>query len=296
MGPRGPERGIVAVTAAGEDLRPVDLAARLAPGLPVTVLVHGYRYAPGRSGHDPHHTLFAPCAWPRRLGFGRGAPGLCLGFGWQAQGPLSRVHAEAARASLALAALVHRLRQGGAGPVGFVAHSLGARVVLSALPHLEPGDAGRIVLLSGAEFRGPATAALASPAGRKAEVLNVTSRENDPFDLAVEWILGRGEGPALGSGLHLPNAVTLQIDGVAHRAGLRRLGYPVAGPARLVCHWSTYTRAGLFPLYRAFLHRPAQLPLAMLRAALPEDCAPRWSRLVPRLPLLPGGGAARGTS
>lgn len=294
---------IVAVTAADEGLRSADLPERLPAGTPVTVLVHGYRYAPGRAGHDPHATLFAPAAvpgqphpWPRRLGFGRGAPGLCLGFGWQAKGTLPRARDQAAYAALALADLVRDLRARGAGPVGFVAHSLGARVVLKALPHLAPGDARRIILLSGAEFRGAATAALSSPAGRQTEVLNVTSRENDPFDLAVEWMLGRGEGPALGSGLHLPNAVTLQIDGAAHRAGLRSLGYPVAGPARLVCHWSTYTRPGLFPLYRAFLQRPAQLPLGLLRAALPETCAPRWSRLVPRLPMMPGGGAARGTS
>ncbi|HMO07846.1 MAG TPA: alpha/beta hydrolase [Paracoccaceae bacterium] len=288
----------VAVIAAGADLSlAAPLPDALPPGAPVTVLVHGYRYAPGRAGHDPHATLFAAGAWPRRLGFRAAAQGLCLGFGWQANGSLRQAHAEAGRAAVALAALVRRLRERGAGPVGFLAHSLGSRVVLSALPLLEAGDAGRIVLLSGAEFCGPATAALTTQAGRAAEVLNVTSRENDPFDWAVEWLVGRGaddRGPALGAGLSLPNAVTLQIDGAGHREGLRRLGYPVAGPARLVCHWSTYTRPGLFPLYRAFLHRPAQLPLGLLRAALPEACAPRWSRLVPRLPMLPGGGAARG--
>ena len=46
-------------------------------------------------------------------------------------------------------------------PVRAIAHSLGARVVLSALPHLTAGDLDRAVLLSPAEFAGPAAARLA---------------------------------------------------------------------------------------------------------------------------------------
>ena len=113
-------------------------------------------------------------------------------------------------------------------------------------------------------------------------MLNVTSRENDLYDKALELLLGGPQACALGSGLDAPNAVTLQIDHPGHRAGLRALGFPTAAPVRRICHWSAYMRPGLFPLYRAFLHQPEALNTAMLRAALPPDTAPRWSRLFTR--------------
>ena len=95
----------------------------------------------------------------------------------------------------------------------------------------------------------------------------------------------------LGAGLDAPNAVTLQIDHPRHRDGLRDLGFPTAPPVRRVCHWSAYMRPGLFPLYRAFFHRPADLTLNDLRTALTADAAPRWSRLV-SLPAYGAGFAA----
>lgn len=273
---------VIAVNAC-EDHRAT--AVRLAPLIPqrpadapVTVMIHGYRYAPGRGQDDPHVSLFR--YWARRLRLGDPRPALAVGFGWNGAGTLRAASRRALEAGPALAALVAGLRAAGAPRVNLIGHSLGARVALAALPGLAAGDVGRVVLLSGAAFRAEAEAMLASPAGRGAEVLNVTSRENDLFDLAFETIL-RGRGPALGGGLD--GAVTLQIDHAGHREGLRRLGFPVAPPQRLVCHWSAYTRPGLFPLYRAFLHRPEALPLFRLRAALAPEPAPRWSRLIPRV-------------
>lgn len=271
---------VMPVYAASSD---ADLSFTLPPGA-ATVMVHGYRYAPGAGRDDPHRTLYAAHGrgWGRRLGLaGPASQGLAIGFGWDGTGSLRAAAMQADRAGEHLARLVRALRAQGAPAVSLIAHSLGARVALSALPGLLPGDVGRIVLLSGAEFRGRAEALLSTPAGRAAEVLNVASRENDLFDLAWEWLVP-GDGPAIGARLALPNAVSLQIDHPAHRDGLRALGFPVAPPRRLVCHWSSYTRPGLFPLYRAFLHRPGTLPLHRLRAALACDPAPRWSRLVPR--------------
>jgi len=273
--------------------------AALPPRAPVVVLVHGYSFSPRVDRHDPHRHILSltpdpdcwkAVSWPRHLGFGRSpGQGLAIAFGWEARGTLWRAGVEALRAGRALArlvALIRRLRPG--APVDLVGHSLGARVALSALPRLEPGDVGRIVLMAGAEFRRRARAAMDSPAGRTAEVLNVTSRENDPFDLCVELLLGAGSGRTLGHGLgrRQSNWLDLQIDDPASLAALRRLGFRVAAPAVLVCHWSPYLRPGLFPLYRAMLHDRARWPLGLLAAALPATQAPRWSRLLGR-PSLP---------
>jgi len=163
-----------------------------------------------------------------------------------------------------------------------LAHSLGARVALCALPDLMAGDVRRMVLLTGAEFTPAAQRALQSPAGRLLEVLNITSRENDLFDLMFEMTLsplGR-RGRALGTGFDAAQVLTVQIDCPAHRAALHRLGHRIAPPSARICHWSAYLRPGLFPLYRRFLHRPETLPFAALRTNLPRNQAPRWSRLV----------------
>lgn len=257
------------------------LAERLAwlpSDAPVAILIHGFRYTPTRTWMDPHNQILGAGSWPRRMGFGRGQEGLCISFGWNASGSLWRANAEAAQAGRALAALVARLRHQHDGPVGVLAHSLGARVALAALPHLGRGDITRMALLAGAEFCDTATDALH---GQKTEVLNVTSRENDGYDFLYETLMaplsGRRAISELPSG---PGAVTLQIDADDHRDGLARLGFPMRAAPRRMCHWSAYLRPGLFPLYRRFLMEPAALPLPMLRAALPEDVSPRWSRLL----------------
>ena len=274
------------------------LTANLSPGTPITIMLHGYRYTPYSPAKDPHRSIYATApghqtahtlSWSRRLGL-QGAR-LGIGFGWRADGSIWAAHAEAARSGASLATLIARLRAAGAGPVGLIGHSMGARVALSALAALKAGDVGRIILLSAAEFRVTAHQALATPAGSAALILNVTSRENDVYDKGIELLLGGHHGPALGAGLDAPNAVTVQIDHPRHRDGLRALGFPTAAPVRRICHWSAYMRPGLFPLYRAFLHRPETVTLPMLRAALPADTAPRWSRLFTR-PLPAAGFAA----
>jgi hypothetical protein len=278
---------VLAISANGATATlPTGAKAVLWPGVPVIVMIHGYRYSPDDPRNDPHSEILAAhplrrnariVSWPRRLGYGRGAPGVAIGFGWDAGGTLWQAHDRAGQAGRALAGLIAELRGLGAGPVSIIAHSLGARVAMSALQYLAPGDAGRIVLLAGAEFRDAARRALLTPAGRMAEVLNVTSRENALFDIGFRVLMAganRSAGPALGAGLALSNCVTLRIDDAPHRDGLRRLGFPVAAKARAVCHWSAYTRPGVFRVYRAFLHRPDDLTLAGLRAQLPVETPP----------------------
>lgn len=265
--------------------------AALRPNAPILIMIHGYRYSLRHAPLSPHVGILSLVpgkgktrSWPRHMGFGRNLDdeGLCIAFGWEASGTLWRAHAEAARAGLALALLIARLRELGAGPVDVMGHSLGARVALTALPVLHARSVGRMILLSGAELATTARHALASPAGRTTQVLNVTSRENDLFDSGYEWLIAPLSFGArsIGAGLDLPHCVTLQIDAPSHRAALDALGYPTARPDRRMCHWSGYTRPGMFPIYRAFLSRPSALPLPLLRSALATAGTPRWSRLL----------------
>lgn len=272
---------LVAVNAMGglpleRDPGSLDRAlADLPADAPVTILIHGYRYAPYQPHDDPHASILGPDGWPRRLGYGRGQTGLCISFGWNGSGTLWQAHRRAGEAGRALSSLVRRLHR--KGPVGVLAHSLGAHVALSALPHLGARDITRMALLSGAAFRDTAEHAID---GTKTEVLNITSRENDGYDLLFENLMAPMSGRRAISTLpSAPRVATVQIDDPRHRAGLAALGFPTRPPERRVCHWSAYLRPGLFRLYREFLLTPQALPLSTIRASLPGEVAPRWSAL-----------------
>ncbi|MFD1794381.1 hypothetical protein ACFSC1_00130 [Paracoccus aurantiacus] len=274
-------------------------AARLPRGAPLVVMIHGFRYSPHDPASDPHRHILAlkpdrpgarrMCSWPSSLGFTRdGAEeGLGITFGWHARGGLREAYRRAGAVGQGLGALVGQLSAAAGRPVQMIAHSLGARVALQALASAPPGSVGRVVLMAGAELRPAAEAAMDSPAAQQAEIINVTSRENDLFDLATQVLLGRARRPALGFGLSEPrrNWLDLQIDAPATRAGLAALGFDIAGDVVRACHWSPYTREGLFDFYRVALAQPWALPLPLLRAHLPISQNRRWSRLFqpPRL-------------
>lgn len=256
--------------------------AALPPGVPVIALIHGFRFSPRQPAQSPHRHILAlepepgcrkALSWPRHLGFGRGDPaeGLCIAFGWEARGTIWAAHAEAARAGAALARLateIEALRPG--TRLDLLGHSLGARVALQALTHLDRPLIGRAVLMAAAEFRRPAAHALASPAGRGAEIVNVISRENDLFDFLIERLLPRRPDRALGRGAGggAANWLDLPLDRPETLAALARLGHRIAPPQGRICHWSLYLRPGVFALYRALLRDG--LPLALLRARLSE--------------------------
>ncbi|MFW2588314.1 DUF726 domain-containing protein [Sagittula sp. SSi028] len=280
--------------AAGGPLLP-ELKAALDrdPG-PVTVMVHGFRYQPGLTDHCPHQTLFAtgPAtatipAWPRHLGLrGQAGEGLGLSFGWFARGTIWQAHRRAETAGHALARLLADVKAlDPQRPVHAIGHSLGARVILSAIRAGQPGVIDRTVLLAGAEFAGTARHVLHSSAGRRTEVLNVASRENDLFDFMLERLVpaeapgDRMLGAARTTGM-APNMVTLQLDDARSLSALRAAGFPISPTQQRICHWSPYMRAGVFPLYRAYLS--GTLPLARLRGILPDATTARWSRLLSR--------------
>ncbi|WP_300039119.1 alpha/beta hydrolase [uncultured Roseobacter sp.] len=260
-------------------------AAALTPG-PVIVMVHGYKYDPLLPGHCPHKKIFGNRAdsWPGALGFGEGRPdeGLGIAFGWYARGPLRRVHQRAARLGESLAAILSALhRANPARPVHIIAHSMGAETALSALAFVKPGAVNRMILLAGASFASRASAMLDTPAGREVEVFNITSRENDIFDLAFERIV-----PApvpgdlsIGQGIAAPNATTLQIDCPHTLTALSRLNVRISPPDHRVCHWSTYRRRGVMPFYNRLLRQRTGLSARCLAGILPMAPAPRWSGL-----------------
>lgn len=268
--------------------------AVLPPGAPIIILIHGYRYAPSAPARDPHRLILSlrprrgswrTLSWPRHLGFGRGDPneGLCIALGWEGRGSLWRAWRNAGQAGEALADLVMRVQQFRRRPVQVVAHSLGARVALAMLPLVPAGCVGRMVLMAAAEFQSRATAAMSTPAGRTCEVLNITSRENDLFDQALEWLIptcSTGDR-ALGAGLWpgAENWLDLQADCAVTRAALGDLGHRIPAPRVRICHWWAYLRPGLMRFYGALLRTPERHSLAQLRAALPHRQGPRWSRL-----------------
>lgn len=254
---------------------------------PVVIMVHGYKYAPSDPAHCPHEKIFSDCdqGWPKSLGYSKDArdKGLCIAFGWYARGPLWHAHRRAAQLGTELAALISQLRQIAPNrPVNVIAHSLGSEIALSALMHLRANSINRMVLLTGASFDSKARHMLSTPAGLTTELFNVTSRENDLFDLAFEHLIAAPQlkDRAIGQGIDAPNAVNLQLDCDQTLNALERLGLPIARSQRRICHWSAYTRPGVMTLYAQLLRDCDTLTQSHLARFLPSVTAPRWSRLV----------------
>ncbi|MDO5704734.1 MAG: DUF726 domain-containing protein [Paracoccus sp. (in: a-proteobacteria)] len=266
-------------------------AAALPEGAPVIAMIHGFRFSPAASEADPHRHILAldpdpasrrVMSWPRALGFDdSGGGGLALAYGWEARGSLNSAYLRADAAGESLARCIDLLAQNAGRPIALIGHSLGARVALSALHHVTPGTVSRAILLTAAEFRCAAASAMASPAGQQAEIINITSRENDLFDFGMELLIGGLRRQTLGFGLAEPvrNWIDVQIDDADTLAALAGLGFQVDRRALRLSHWSPYLRPGVFDFYRTALRQPWALPMGLLRGALPVRPTPRWSRL-----------------
>jgi pimeloyl-ACP methyl ester carboxylesterase len=273
----------------------------LPPGAPVVIMVHGLRFSPRLALHSVHEHIFSDApstncwkaiSWPKHLGFGRNpdaGEGLAIAIGWHARSTVWSAWEESVNATKVVAELIAKIQTLREGPIDLIGHSLGARIVLRATGLALRGSIGRVILLSAAAFRGEAEAVLVSPAGRHAEFFNITSRENDLFDLLLELAIRRRKGPALGQGLGeiRRNWLDIEIDNAETRHALSILGFRIPEPVRAICHWSGYLRPGLFPLYSALIRNRNELPIGLLANLLPETSRPRWSWLRTRLTLLP---------
>lgn len=284
---------------AEAELRAVEAALKhLPPTAPVVICIHGFKFSPDLPEHDPHNHILAldpesdcpkALSWPRGLGFGSDAPeeGLCIALGWPARGTLWQAYRQAQATGEALARIIWRMDR----PVHLFAHSMGARVALSALPHVTEGAVGRVVLMAAAEFRSTAQVAMDTEAGRSAEVINMCSRENDLFDLMFELALSSDHASSrslsAGLGRDLRNWCDIQIDDATTRAAMKRLGFDIPAADKRICHWSPYLRSGVFDFYRQALRTPQALPLGLLTQLIPQDHHPRFSRLIPQRPARP---------
>ena len=282
---------LLPVDCEGSDLRLDRQAlgralALLPPRAPVVIMIHGFRYAPGAGRHCPHGHILSvtprrdvarAISWPRHLRLTGPQDGLAVAFGWNARGTLWQAQARTADTATALAGLVADIRRIDPDrPVDLMAHSLGARVALAALPLIEPGAVGRMLLLAPADFRSHAEAALQSAAGHAAQVFSITCRANALFDICLETLLSARFHSSVSRGLsrEQPNWLEIVIDNPETETALAGLGYPLRPSSVRVCHWQPYLRPGLFALYRALLARrlgPGQIGAALAQARLAQQ-------------------------
>ena len=278
-----------------------DLVRRLPPSAPIVVLVHGYKYSRARSGSDPFRYVYAPVtidprmrfrSWPQGLGFTRQGitDGLCLCFAWPAhksdpltcqkgaRGPFARVYNRAEVAGAALARVVDTLHAFSPHrSVDILAHSLGARVALQAMRYARRRSFGQVILMGGAEYVAAAESCISGPAGRNAQVYNITAAENDVFDAMFRWF-GPAEfrhQPALGSGLahRARNCVDIPLDHARTPTVMARRGVTLGATPGWLNHWGFYTRHGTMSLYRDIFRQRHRWDPAGLRedyAALPD--------------------------
>lgn len=260
-----------------------DLLRRVAAGTgPVIIMIHGYKYQPLSRRHCPHDLIFhADHGWPAQLDLATDdSLGIC--FGWAARGSLAAMFTTAGQMGRSLAQVietVHRFAPNRA--IHLIAHSMGAEVALSALALVPAGAVRRVILITGASFQSVAARAMRSPAGRQAEIFNITTRENDLFDCLFEQLI-RTRQPgdrALGQGIAGPRVMNIELDCPRTLDALGGLGWQIAPSARRICHWSGYSRAGAMAFYADLLKRPHLTPMARLAAVLPPEPSPRWSRL-----------------
>lgn len=263
---------------------------------PVIVMVHGFKYDPFNALHSPHFQIFAHKPQPNRpskilwlphLGFGARDQneGLAIAFGWCARGTLWAAQRSARIAGQHLAQVIAQVRcKSPHRPIHVIAHSMGSEVILEALGTLPPHAVQRIVTLTGASFTARVETMMQTPAGKTAELFNITSRENDLFDFTFEQLMMRTANGdrAMGIGLSLPNAVNIQLDCARTLACLSAFGGSIGPAQRRICHWSAYTRRGALQFYAHLMRCTDETPLRALQAALPRVTHPRWSRMIAR--------------
>lgn len=264
---------------------------------PVIIMIHGFKFSPGHRDACPHshilsltpnHRCWKATSWPRGLGISDIEGEVTgIGFGWNARGSLWDAYNAALHAGKMLAHLIERIGKiAPHRPIHALSHSLGARVLLTAIANVHSNSLKRAVLLNPAEYKSVAQAALHSPAGREVELIAVTSRENDIFDFIMERLIRSniGRDRTLNAGLpDQSNTLSIQIDCAKTLLNLKNLGIEIEPTDAVMCHWSTYLRPGVFSLYQALFGVSASVDLGVLKQVLPKQMEPRWSRIRQKL-------------
>ena len=133
----------------------------------ILIMVNGFDYDPTESGDDnPHKTLFKE--WESKFREQVSNEWECFGFGWYSAelepsswlGGLIRTHWNpyrwgwelAGRAAGILAQTIQSRLNTSNDEICIIAHSLGARVTLSALAQLPRDSVRRVLLLNGSEY------------------------------------------------------------------------------------------------------------------------------------------------
>ncbi|MEL6677456.1 MAG: hypothetical protein AAFQ51_02045 [Pseudomonadota bacterium] len=293
--------------------------APLPASAPITLLVHGFKYAPGHSPgprapkeRDPFRLIYAfdpvvrcnrMVSWPGGLGFTPDDPGdgLCIGFGWSAlptePGPLAvarefpRIYRRAGQVAGDFARLMDRIAAVAPGrPISIVAHSLGARVALCALPRLSSRTRlGPVILMGAAEYAGLAADHLRA-AHRAPQVFNITARENQFYTQLFEWYAPRHgrRDRAIGiAPLEGADVVNVPIDAAATGAVLGALGRQLDTGGERRGHWGFYTRTGALDFYAALIRARQPVRARDLRRLLDTPPTPRVRS--PFTPFWPSG-------
>ena len=239
----------------------------------IIIMVNGFDYDPTETSEDnPHLTLFKE--WNGHISAIQEEHWDCFGFGWYSAelepgswvGGLLRLHWNpyrwgwelAGKAGGILAKMIAaRLAADDGAEICIVAHSMGARVALSALTQLPRSAVKRVLLLNGSEYS--QTAKVVS-LYTNSDVLNVVVKADDVLSklgsiFAPEEFIENVVGQ---SGLCDPPHTWLDIclDNTGVKEKTRAGGYlDLCGdnPDSIGDHWYSYTHEPNWFLFRDFL-------------------------------------------
>ncbi len=267
-------RGYDFVCPGHEKIR-VDLSAR-AEGKNSVIMVHGFRYdTRSRGDNNPHNSTFKH--WRKNILKDTTA----YGFGWWSCPGGIRLSSSLVKAIInkrwntyryawdlaedAGKALAKIIAQS-SGPVTPLCHSLGSRVVLSAIDYDKELPIYRVVLMNGAE-RGENALRIAENRPhikffnlvvRNDEVLKkfgaIFAPRNDPRTMGwpTRYCIGQN-----GLGVFAPsNWIDIDLDSLAVKTWGKSKGWPdVQGdnPNGYFDHWWTHKHEGNWPLIKALL-------------------------------------------